>query len=363
MSSDHRNHGADHVELGADIETYACATAVIAEDVSTAEAAPPTGRADVVSSAWAQVVDAQAELLASLERRCRAGVPFGALASDAAKMLGLVQAMDTAAVPDGEAEALYARERLHRYWLQCPYVARAFAKPLGYAGDYLLMDWMYDADCRADTRLGELLCKVYLSFPVVQAGVSRIDWLQRRIAQVVDSLPGVPRIASLACGPAAEVAGVLATCDRPLEVVLLDQDRDALAHCGQRFAHQAAQGGMHPQSSVSLCNVAVRQILKDTDAVLASVGLFDLLWAVGLFDYLPAPVATSLVERLRRFLKPGGRLIIGNFAPHDCMAIMDSVADWRLQYRTPEQLAALGPADARVAAEPVGLMWFLEVGG
>jgi hypothetical protein len=44
------------------------------------------------------------------------------------------------------------------------------------------------------------------------------------------------------------------------------------------------------------------------------------------------------------------------------MAIMDTVADWRLRYRTPEQLAALGPADARVAAEPVGLMWFLEVG-
>ena len=38
MSADHRNHGADHVELGADIEAYACATAVAPETSSATTA-------------------------------------------------------------------------------------------------------------------------------------------------------------------------------------------------------------------------------------------------------------------------------------------------------------------------------------
>ena len=62
MSLDHRNHGADHVELGANIETYACATAVVADEVSAAAVVPSPARADGVSEAWVRVVDAQADL-------------------------------------------------------------------------------------------------------------------------------------------------------------------------------------------------------------------------------------------------------------------------------------------------------------
>ncbi len=69
---------------------------------------------------------------------------------------------------------------------------------------------------------------------------------------------------------------------------------------------------------------------------------FDLVYAAGLFDYLTEKVARALVARMVTFLKRGGTLLIANFASGLTDAgYMEAFMDWRLTYRTRDQMRSL----------------------
>lgn len=78
---------------------------------------------------------------------------------------------------------------------------------------------------------------------------------------------------------------------------------------------------------------------------------YDLVYAAGLFDYLPQRTAQRLVEAMFRLLRPGGELLVTNFVPEvPDVGYMECVMDWHLIYRTPEDmlnLAALIPEAQR----------------
>ncbi len=60
----------------------------------------------------------------------------------------------------------------------------------------------------------------------------------------------------------------------------------------------------------------------------------DLVYAAGLYDYLPDSIAQALTARMFAMLKPGGRCYLVNFAPETYdIAYMDSYMDWQLIYR------------------------------
>ena len=78
----------------------------------------------------------------------------------------------------------------------------------------------------------------------------------------------------------------------------------------------------------------------------------DLVYAAGLYDYLEDDLARALTTVLFKALGSGGRLLIANFTPdtYDA-AFMESIMDWRLIYRSPEEVHALAsgipPADVK----------------
>ena len=68
----------------------------------------------------------------------------------------------------------------------------------------------------------------------------------------------------------------------------------------------------------------------------------DIVYAAGLFDYLPDSAARRLTTRMAQMLRPGGEMLIANFVP-DCpdIGFMEACMDWRLITRTEEQVRAL----------------------
>ena len=83
--------------------------------------------------------------------------------------------------------------------------------------------------------------------------------------------------------------------------------------------------------------------------------------------YLNDRVIKALNTYLYDRLRPGGLLVVGNFAPNmPVRNFIEHFLEWFLIYRNANQLAALAPqqaspADCRVAAEPTGTNIFLEV--
>ncbi len=95
---------------------------------------------------------------------------------------------------------------------------------------------------------------------------------------------------------------------------------------------------------------------------------YDLVWAAGIFDYFPDPVFLSLFQRLLSAVAPGGELVVGNFSDsHPSRPYMEVIGDWHLYHRSAEKLRSLAeqagilPENVLIGSEPEGVNLFLHV--
>jgi hypothetical protein len=223
------------------------------------------------------------------------------------------------------------RDLLH----QDPFTYRAFSKPRGYAGDAVMMDYIYGlgeahgAACAA-TPLGRAIFQYMGTRPSALA----VRFRRQLIANLIDRVGarGGSSVLALAAGHLREVALSRAVqAGRIRNFVALDQDEDSLAVMDRDYARFGVRGV--PGS--------VRQILAGR----ANLGQFDFVYAAGLFDYLAAPAAQALTRRMFEMTGPGGLMLIPNFLTgvRDT-GYMESFMDWHLIYRDQSDMRALAAA-------------------
>jgi extracellular factor (EF) 3-hydroxypalmitic acid methyl ester biosynthesis protein len=185
-------------------------------------------------------------------------------------------------------------------------------------------------------------------------------------------------VVSLACGPAIEIQRLLGEVDEikePLELILIDQDEQTMHYSHDAVSREIVSRHPERQGLIQLncLHLSIRQIIKPKDeterhfveSVLKGV---DLIYSVGLYDYLPETVARALTTKLYNLLVPGGRLLIGNFRLCPVSAWMgEFVLSWHLVYRTPETMLGLTtrlspePAKNEVIFDDTELCMFLDV--
>ena len=236
---------------------------------------------------------------------------------------------------------------------------RAYEKPLGYPGDYLLMDQVYSWKYEGNSLLEKLVHR--LGLDVAECIATRMVMVQQTIAEIVGrGSSGSPaRITSLGSGPAQEVQNYLGLQSLPgaVEFTLIDQEKEALA-----LAYDKVYRLTVPHSGrakVSCLQVSFMEMLKEEGAfdLLAPQ---DLIYSVGLIDYLAPQRARQLVASLYRRLDSGGTMVIGNMkdTPEGNFWPMEVICDWSLHYRNEAQMLAMADsldvAHAEVRTEPTG---------
>jgi hypothetical protein len=224
------------------------------------------------------------------------------------------------------------RHPVHQLLLESPFSRRAYDKPRGYAGDAVLMDLIYGSrTAGADlSPLGGMLYGYEFDSPPFQSVRVRRAVLAREIDDVADRRPGA-RILAVACGHLREAEWSRAVRDGRATLKALDQDRESL----QVVEHEYSRYG------VSTVAGTVGDLLRRP----AARPDLDLVYSAGLYDYLDTDVATVLTACLFRLLSPGGRLLVANFTSENAdAAFMESMMDWRLIYRSDEEMLALTAA-------------------
>jgi extracellular factor (EF) 3-hydroxypalmitic acid methyl ester biosynthesis protein len=138
------------------------------------------------------------------------------------------------------------------------------------------------------------------------------------------------------------VGGVRSVRQPAYECSLLDQDEEALGEAARRIAAvELRTGGLVRARYI---RESVRTMLRSRH-LLETLGRYHVVYSLGLFDYLTAPVAQAVLGRLYQLLEPGGTLIVGNFhVGNPTRWYMDYWMDWSLLYRTEEELLALARA-------------------
>ncbi len=254
----------------------------------------------------------------------------------------------------------YFQEQLSEFTNDSSFFNRAFNKPLGYAGDYLMMELLYHGLRAGESLWHQIINSCLTSIPLGEAVRNRAWYLSEKIGKVLESRR-YPDIMSLACGPCEEVAIILEKGCPAANYCLVDQDPQALQYAKNKLTR--IQFKTHSPASLEFRADSVKAILKTPD-IAAQYPKMDLVYTAGLYDYLNEAVATKLTRVLWSFLKPGGQLIVGNFTRGDFSYFIEYGANWFLTYRNREDLRRIVPGDiaprqVEIESESSGVNLFL----
>ena len=274
------------------------------------------------------------------------------------------------------AHRIYLRRHLHPFVLCSPFAYRTYHKPLGYAGDYRIVDMMIRPQYEGSTLFAKAVNSWLLSQAPAQAHRNRIQYLVRKLTEEAARLQRsgrTGRVYNLGCGPAGEIQEFLrqSILADSLQFTLVDFNEETLTHA--RATLEAAKRANGRSAQIQLVRCSVQQLLKEAgkSAGRSPQNQYDFVYCAGLFDYLNNNICKRVVKILYDMLAPGGLLITTNVS--DAMNqsrpfrySMEYILDWHLIYRDGPQVAALKPElapedNVRVIAEESGVNIFLEV--
>ncbi|HEY8751438.1 MAG TPA: class I SAM-dependent methyltransferase [Tepidisphaeraceae bacterium] len=266
----------------------------------------------------------------------------------------------------------FAQRELHPLMLCSPFVHRTYTKPLGYAGDYEMVNMLLRNRMEGPSTYAKIVNSSILRLDLGEAHRNRIDrmvdYLVKEARRVVPT--GRPlRVLNLGCGPAHEIERFIrdkAISDE-CEFTLLDFNAETIEYTRRQLDTATTECGRKTpvrflQMSI---NDLLREAVKKRGASTTPMGEYDFVYCAGLFDYMSDKVCRRLLEMLSTWTAPGGFLMATNVHPrHRIHAVMEDLCEWHLIMRTESEMLSLTDPELGsrlVNTEATGVNVFLEI--
>jgi len=265
----------------------------------------------------------------------------------------------------------FFQKRLNGFFMKSALFFRAYTKPLGYAGDYEMMNIIYRNSFEGKDIFSQVMNKIDCEGAASRAVRNRREYFYRKIRSLYEKTldENAMKIVSIACGPCLEISDFISQLNGSkspcrIEIVAMDQDANALADSRKRLDPiiDVLEG-----LSLQYVQGNIKALIVGKDNEKDPYRDADLIYTTGLFDYLSANASNRLILELYRYLKPGGTLIIGNFGMHNPQRFkMEYGSEWFLIHRSEEDLMDLTrglPLDVsmNVEKEAEGINLFLNI--
>lgn len=213
---------------------------------------------------------------------------------------------------------------------------RMYSKPRGYAGDYYTIDIMYRDQPSGTGRLGKTVDAAFRRQKANVAVMNRRGLLAEEIERTVSEADGQAHVTSLASGPAAELFDVFETLgdDAKLRATCIDIDFQALGFVGDKC------GRLGLTRNFNLVNGNLVYLAMGRQSL--ALKPQDLIYSIGLIDYFSDKFVGMLLNYIHDRLRPGGRVILGNFhTSNPDKAMMDYLFEWQLIHRSEDDMNRL----------------------
>ncbi|HEX2230339.1 MAG TPA: class I SAM-dependent methyltransferase, partial [Candidatus Binatia bacterium] len=264
----------------------------------------------------------------------------------------------------------YAKRQLHPIVLCSPFAYRTYHKPLGYAGDYQMVNMILGNPLEGSSLFAKTVNLWFLSQAPAAAHRNRIKYLTRLLVDETCrcKTQGRPmRIFDLGCGPAAEVQQFLESDEVSdyASFTLLDFNDETLDHADK--ALRELQAKFSRRTKIELVKKSVHQLLKEEGKPALNQQRYDLIYCAGLFDYLSDRICKRLMNIFYSMLAPGGLLVATNVdISNPSRNTMEYLLEWHLTYRGGKQLEALIPdkasaCSAKIDSDETGVNLYLQV--
>ena len=253
----------------------------------------------------------------------------------------------------------YLKRQLHPLVLCSPFAHRTFSKPLGYPGDFEMVNMIWRNGIEGVSLFAKVLNCWFLHQPPAVAHRNRILYLTEKLKEEalrVRALCRPLRVFNLACGPAAEVQEFVKNSNLydGAEISLADFNGETLDYLSGALT--AITRTRARTASFSFIKRSVHQYLKDgaRGERASPQPAYDFVYCAGLFDYLPDTICRRLMSILYDWLAPGGLLLATNVdSSNPLQHGMDYLLDWNLVYRDALRSAGLIPESASAGANTV----------
>ena len=243
----------------------------------------------------------------------------------------------------------FSRRLLHPNLLCAPFLYRAYFKPLGYAGDYEMVNMMARDPFEGGSLFAKILNLWFLQQAPAVAHRNRIKYLAGLLSQeTLRSLrSGRPlRVFVIGCGPVQEVQQFFKenSLANNTEFTLLDFNDETLAHSEAILTDLKRRFNL--STPVKYVRKSVHHLLKESGKTVERTenNSYDLVYCAGLFDYLTDSVCRKLTGIFYEWLTPGGLLVTTNVDIYNPRRItMDYIMEWHLNYRNSAEMDSLRP--------------------
>lgn len=267
------------------------------------------------------------------------------------------------------AHRAFVQRQLHPLMLCSPFGHRAYAKPLGYAGDYEMVNMIALNPYQGPTLFAKMVNLWFLSQWPSKAHRNRLTYLQTLLESETlrahRSQRNV-RIFNFACGPALEIQNYLADFEpsEKASLTLSDFNQETLDRLETIISGIKTQ--RRRKTPIQFIKKSVYQLFKETHKLSSEKSKYDLVYCAGLFDYLPDSTCAQLMEIFYEWLAPGGLLAVTNVVDDKPFRhMLEFVLDWHLIYRDVENSAAIFPDSIppevrSIKKDPTGVNIFIE---
>ncbi len=196
----------------------------------------------------------------------------------------------------------YFRQEIAPWFCRSWIANRAHSKPSGFAGDYEMLIKLYDEATPA-RGLGGYIDLCILDLPLAQAVRGRLAAARAFLLEEIASRNRPTRILDIASGPCREYLDWPQT-DHPVEVFALDNDKEALNYVRRQVVSGLPVScQLQPERYNALRT-------RSAAATVRNFGSFDIIYSVGLCDYLTDEQLIGLFAGWRQTLNEKGALYI-----------------------------------------------------
>ncbi len=271
---------------------------------------------------------------------------------------------------DQSAHKFYVRRQIHPLVLCSPFAYRTFYKPLGYAGDYEMVNMMLRSPYEGASLFAKSINCAFLKTPPVEAHRNRIAYLKNLLCETAEQgRSRKVRILNLGCGPAHEIQAFLrdSALSDFCEFTLLDFNDETIKFTGEVL--NDLKHSHNREASINTIKRSVHQLLKqgNTGDAVMDWDSYDLVYCAGLFDYLSQKVCRRLTDIFYKLAKPGARVVITNVSStNPSIGWMEFLLEWNLVYRNNDEMLDLVPrmnesSGTKIISDNTGVNLFLEI--
>jgi extracellular factor (EF) 3-hydroxypalmitic acid methyl ester biosynthesis protein len=262
-----------------------------------------------VTRAWREAVAMFNGVLERLDTRCGASdADVDALSRELETQIHRVEdacrEIEQSLGNDPEALARKQREfrrETDRFFARSYLMHRARNWPRGYPGDYEIIERTYESQALSD-GIGGLLDRYFQQTTLARAIRYRRERMREILAEEMRSRRA-PRVLNIGCGSCREVVELAPVIQQTgARFTCVDLDAEALVFSAGR----AREAGIQGHVTFRQYN-ALRMVKADRN--IREFGRFDIIYTIGLLDYLNDDVLICMLQSLYQTLHPQGVLV------------------------------------------------------